>query len=109
MESEIDACEQMTSWEQIYQAETIHGSTAVLAQNEESGPQVFYAVRCRSEFSPCRGIKAGIVSRCETRFNPTTAIVVDKSAPNGIRWEVVLIAGQCVCTESFVNLTNTFT
>ncbi|KAE9556139.1 hypothetical protein FO519_000627 [Halicephalobus sp. NKZ332] len=100
----VDACDQVATWEQITHAESIDGSIVQLVQHEESGPQVFYSVRCRAEFYPCRGIEAGIRSRCETRFNPIAAIVVDETAPNGMKWDVVLVPGQCACAE-FVNTT----
>ena len=115
----MDACDQVATWEQITHAQckyplqvfvrnsdflAIDGSIVQLAQNEDSGPQLFYSVRCRAEFNACRGIEAGIRSRCETRLNPIAAIVVDQNAPNGIKWDVVLIPGQCACAE-FVNTT----
>jgi len=100
----VDACDQVATWEQITHAQSIDGSIVQLAQNEDSGPQLFYSVRCRAEFNACRGIEAGIRSRCETRLNPIAAIVVDQNAPNGIKWDVVLIPGQCACAE-FVNTT----
>uniref|UniRef100_A0A914Q7W9 Spaetzle domain-containing protein n=1 Tax=Panagrolaimus davidi TaxID=227884 RepID=A0A914Q7W9_9BILA len=103
--SKIDACEQIIAWEQIYQAKTIDGNSAQIVQNED-GPQLFYTVKCRQdrENLPCHGINSGIQSRCETRFNAVAALIFDELSPNGFRWDMVMIPGQCTCI--FVNGTH---
>uniref|UniRef100_A0A7E4V9H7 NGF domain-containing protein n=1 Tax=Panagrellus redivivus TaxID=6233 RepID=A0A7E4V9H7_PANRE len=101
----VDACDQVAAWEEVTEARNVNGDIVRVAQNQESGPQIFYTVRCNSVGEmPCRGIQASISSRCETRLNAMAAIVEDETRSNGLRWDMIMVPGQCVCAE-FLNNT----
>uniref|UniRef100_A0A914ELU4 Uncharacterized protein n=1 Tax=Acrobeloides nanus TaxID=290746 RepID=A0A914ELU4_9BILA len=57
----VDTCDQITAWEQFDEAQTIDGQTVKILQDSNSGPQLFYTVRCSSECEgkPCKGIQRG--------------------------------------------------